>query len=315
MLDERTSGRFGRTTEREIQTGLLVRGRLENGKFTTHSLQGFPEPRHIIRLNHDLYVLSTADRIYFLDANFSVTGSLHHPLFAFLHTLDFDRRRNCLLVTSSGFDAVMEIDLASQSPTFVWSAWEAGFNPDQEGTWLTLHAKTASEYMKQGKKTLHVDPVAFGSLGIVTQHRTAHPNAARYVDSCGNFLVSLAQTGSVYRVDRISGACSLIADWFGPMAHGFVASDDGWEFVDTTVGIWWQVDSQFQPVRGLSVASLEGKPSECRDAEWLQQVIRRGDQMLFLDANRGLLAVDPEHHLITRYKVSGHWAIQDALFL
>ncbi|MEO1019527.1 MAG: hypothetical protein AAFY56_17815 [Pseudomonadota bacterium] len=315
LIEGREAGRFGRIAPRPVDVGLLVSGFLEDGKFVTVSTREYREPRHIVALSNGGYLLSEISAIRQLNRNFEEVGVIENDRFGFLHTIDVHPSGTKILVVSSGYDSVIELDLDSKIETYIWNAWEHGFNPDADGNWLTFNPTTHERYRSEGKKTKLIDPADFGEQGLFTYFRTAHPNVARYVNEQGDFIVSIGHSGDVHIVTRSTGESRLAASWFTPMPHGFLRHNTHWDVTNTTSGGWWRVDANFEPILGLSVAKLPGKPDECGDAEWVQQVVSKNDDLLFIDANRGLLAINQSNHSLTHYTVPEHWCIQDAIFV
>ena len=54
--------------------------------------------------------------------------SLKNEWFSYIHTVSLSPSGKKILISSSGFDAVFEYEINTQSKTFEWFAWENGFN-------------------------------------------------------------------------------------------------------------------------------------------------------------------------------------------
>ncbi len=315
MLASRQRGRFGRIDPRPTATGLLVRGVLEAGALRTQWKQAFWEPRHLCRLPNGEYLLSTVDKVLHIDGQGRVHHHYEHPFFGFLHTVSIDRTGRRGLVVSSGYDALIQIDLASGQELSRWFAWDHGFNPDEQGVWLAADPARARAYEQEGKRVLLVEPAQYGEQGILTDRRTAHPNAACYdpYHAGNDVIVSIAHSGNLYRVELASGNARLVTNALAQMPHGIRPFQGGWLATDTTRGEWVRFDACFAPLERASVCQMPGKPADAGDAEWLQEVVPVGkDVFLAVDANRGLLAVDCAAGTCTQYAVDAEWCIQGA---
>jgi len=80
-------------------------------------------------IGNEIY-LNSQDRIIVTDGSKEIIKSIHHNLFNDLHTLE--RTLKGLLVTSSGTDSIIEIDLLGKE-VYRWCGFEAGYTKDALG--------------------------------------------------------------------------------------------------------------------------------------------------------------------------------------
>jgi len=316
MIESRSKGRIGRLKPRATAAGLLVHGKLGDGAFRATRSHTFREPRHIRRIADDRYLFTEINRLLEIDSSGNVARSFEHPYFAFLHTVDCTPDGKRALVVSSGFDAVFEIDLETGCETFCWFAWDHGFNPDDDGCWLAADRRKYETYLAEGKTAVFIDPADYGEQGLVTARRSAHPNVAVYDphDDYRSFVISIGHHGELCRVELESGKTTSIGNFLSQMPHGLSPTSDGWVVANTTRGEWLHLDRKLHPTACYSLANVGGKVPGTESVEWVQQIVRIGDsQALFLDANRGLVAVDFEHQCYTVYQADPNWCVQDAL--
>lgn len=317
MLESRANGRIGRIKPRPTATGLLVQGVLQNGRFDVAASKEFREPRHVRKLSDRSYLFTEINQLLAIDESGAVQKTFTHPYFAFLHTVDCTPDRRRALVVSSGFDAIFEIDLETGDETFRWFAWDHGFNPDEDGCWLAADPEVLKRYQAEGKNAVFIDPADYGEQGLVTARRSAHPNGAVYDphDDYRSLVFSIGHYGELWRADLSTGRTTKVGDFLNQMPHGLFPHADGWFVTNTTRGEWWHLDRELQPQICYSLAGLADKVPGTEDVEWIQQVIPIGDHhALFLDANRGLVAVDFESERYSIYQADPNWCIQDALF-
>jgi hypothetical protein len=246
------------------------------------------------------------NRLLRIDRQGEVLREYRHRFFAFLHTVDLQIQSGLALIASPGYDSVIELDLESGRPTLHWLAWDHGFNPDEDGVWLAADRAVHERYRAEGKMTRLIDPSEHGDQGLVTSHRSAHPNAAVYdpYDHHRSFIISIGHSGRLYRAQRDTGHTQLVCDDLRQMPHGLRPCDPGWIITDTTRGEWRKMNARFESEIVYSTAQLGGKAPGTGDLDWLQQVV------MF---NRGLLAMDLQAGCYSICQVDPNWCVQDAV--
>ena len=317
LLETRKDGKFGRTSARPTSIGLLAMITLYDGNVQSNWVKEFKEPRHIISINDGYYLLSDVNGVNCISNNGDIERRITNKLFAFLHSLDINENYGTiLLVASAGYDAVIELDLLTNEETFFWSAWDHGFNPDDDGNWLTLDEYKYDMYIQEGKNAVYIDPIKYGEQGINTAFRSAHPNVAVYNPYSKNrtIIVSIGHNGELYEVNRDNGEIKLVCDQLSQMPHGLWPYKRGWFMTNTTKGEVVFFNSEFEILRVISLVDLPGKPNELNDIEWVQNTAYYEDEkFLCLDANRGIIAIDLNAETYNVYTPDPNWCLQDAL--
>jgi hypothetical protein len=315
MIESLGSGRKGRSESRPTAEGLLVRGMLSGNSLVVENEMRYKEPRHIIKLEAG-YALSTVNAVHILDNDLVITRSLTHKFFAFLHSVALSHDNKRILVTSSGYDSIIEIELDSGRETFIWHAWENGFNPDERGNWLTTVPETFRRLKESGMSPIFIDPVKYGEQGINTLFRTAHPNVAvyDYFYSKPTLVVSIGHGGRLGRIDLETGDFSDLNLGLSTMPHGLRADGNGWYISNTTAGELWILDSKFEVTKIIDFKALPKRYPEAAAYEWLQNSVRVDhDTFLCIDSNRGLLAVDIVGKRYNIFLAPDEWCVQDLL--
>ncbi len=316
MLQSLKQGRYGRTMERPVESGLFANCLLKNGCIETLSTRNFSEPRHICRYGDDEFLLTEIDAIIHVDHQGNTLNRYRKPYFAYLHTIKLWDDQKRALVASSGYDAIFEFDIESGEIVYEWFAWEHGFNPSKEGVWLTTKKDKFFVYRNEGKKVMMIDPEKYGKKGVHTAYRTVHPNLAVYdrYDPDKSILVSFGHQGEIFKIDCVSGNCKKVFEVGSQMPHGLMPYNDGWCITNTVKGEWIVLDKDFLIQKVYSIANMGGKVAGTENAEWIQQVICTTDgSVIFIDANRGVIAVDLTAEVYTRYHPNPEWCIQDIL--
>jgi len=319
LLSGLKNGKYGRTENRPTATGLLSHVTLSDGIVRLNWKREFPEPRHIIKIDTEDYALTDVNGVNIISKDGNVKRRIHDPLYAFLHSIDRNEiDGDKLLLCSSGYDAVIETNLISGKRSFLWSAWENGFNPDEEGNWLALTEKYYKNALSEGKQVIFVDPSAYGEQGINTKFRSAHPNVAVYnpYNSNESIIVSIGHGGTLYEVDLVSLESRLIFNGLSQMPHGLMPYDNGWVVTNTTKGEIWFLAADFTPIDILSFDGFPGKMAELGTIEWLQntKLVSNGI-FLCLDANRGLVAFDLVNRKFNVFQPDPEWCFQDAIVI
>ena len=319
LLGGMKDGKYGRTTSRPTSIGLLVNASLVGGECRVNWQKEFQEPRHIIRLTENQLALTDVNGVNLIDDRGVVSDRLSDELYAFLHSIDHhgvDRDR--VLVCSSGYDAVIETNLRNGQRRFLWSAWEHGFNPDEDGNWLSLTERHYVSLKSEGKAAVLITPSEYGEQGIDTKYRSAHPNVAVYnpYTDFMSMIVSIGHGGTLYEVDLRDFSTSLVLDQLDEMPHGLLPFDGGWVITNTTAGEIWILEKDLTPKEIISLRELPGKPPGLCDIEWVQNTkITPEGVFLSLDANRGLIAFDLKHQAYQVFQPDPKWCLQDALLL
>ena len=308
-------GRIGRFEERPVAEGLVVLAKVEPGwridRRSSSRVLSFREPRGLVRLDDGTLLVAEIDRVVHVEPEGREIRDYRHPLFAFLHSIELAADRRRLLVVSSGYDALIEIDLASGSGCWEWVAWEHGFNPSEEGVYVTRSPQEYRELVAKGLPARLIEPERLGAHGLMTSERTNHPNSACYDPrGSGKVLATLGHSGEVVEIDRQTGKWRRVVGGLAAMPHGIEPHGAGWLVTDTLRGVCWFLSPAFALERKLDFARLPGKPAELAGREWLQAVRRLSEETyLAIDANRGLILVDPGGRRYALVPIDETWCV------
>jgi len=308
-------GRIGRIEERPVAEGLIVLTAIEPGRRIDRSsgatVLRFREPRGLVRLKDGTLLVAEIDRVAHIGPGGGELREYRHPLFAFLHSIEVAADQRRLLVVSSGYDALIEIDLVSGETLWEWITWEHGFNPSEDGVYLARRPERHRELVAQGLAARLLQPERLGAHGLMTSERTNHPNSACYDPrDPSKVLATLGHSGEVVEIDRRDGSWRRVVAGLASMPHGIEPYGSGWLVTDTLRGDCWLLSRGFELERKLAFGRLPGKPPELAGNEWLQ-VVRPLAQGIFigLDANRGLVLVDPTRRRYALVPVDEDWCV------
>jgi hypothetical protein len=319
LIEAAKKGRIGRFEERPVAEGLVVKGRLDSprGIFDTSlgSILRLREPRGLVLLDNGTMLVAEIDRVLHMEASGQVLRSYSLPGFGFLHSIERNADGTRLLVVCSGYDLIAEIDLASGEFVWDWLAWEHGFNPNLDGTYLARNPEHHAEFTKRGLHARLVDFTERKAHGLMTTERSNHPNTACYSSVSEHLvLVTLGHSGDLIEIDARSGEWRYVLRDLASMPHGIQRYGDGWMITNTLKGECWFLGRDFDVVGKLVFSDLPGKPAELAANEWLQSVHPIGPHLLVgLDANRGLILVDVEARAWSVVPVDENWCVHLAV--
>jgi hypothetical protein len=315
LIEAVKCGRIGRIEERPVAEGLLVQTTIRPGvridRRSAQRLLTFREPRGLALSGDGTLLVSEIDRVINISAEGTVLRQYQLPGFGFLHAIELSPDGRRLLVVSSGYDLLVELDLATGKPVWDWLSWEHGFNPSQDGVYLARDQSRYQAFCDAGLPAQLVDLSDPDSHGLMTSVRTNHPNSACYVpDQEGVILVTLGHSGEVIEIARPAGEWNRVITGLAAMAHGIQPYRAGWMVTNTLRGQCWFLDRGFQLVRRLDFANLPGKPPELGDSEWLQCVCPVGDEVFAgLDANRGIVLLDVRRRVYDIVSADENWCL------
>ena len=323
MLDQlrRQHGKIGRLQPRPVATGLLVKCQLPppGGKQLRSEdaalVVQFAEPRHVVPYAKDRYLLTEVGRVALIDAQGCVLDTFTHPYFAFLHTVFLNQAQDRLLVTSAGYDAILELDVHTKAETWRWFGWDHGFNPNEEGVYYTNTREKAAALTAKGYTAKYIDPGEYNEYGLLTATRTTHPNVAFYnpYNAEATIIASLGY-GKIVEIDRITADYAIRLDLKAPVLHGLMPYNQGWMVTDTCRGEFWMLDRDFHVLQQYSFSKLPGKVEAAGEWEWLQVVVPVAPgKFLGLDANRGMIVCDTVRRCYEVFYPDPNWCLQDVL--
>jgi hypothetical protein len=306
------SGAAGSVARRDPSTGGIARVCLKQGRLLGEEvLVRTTEPRGI-HVRGDSAVVAAENTVFWRRG--ARSGALRQPWFAYLHTAELHPAEpDRVLVSSSGFDYVVEMELESGQQTFAWLAWEHGYDlgrdPESgQEVHLTRDPQRAARLEREGRRVMLVsDPP---DEAIPTARRAAFINSVTYGDAGGgHLLATFFHQGCVMRLDRDGSTRVLIRDLRNP--HGGRPYRDGLLATSTASGelVLRQGDSE----QRYSLGGLPGKPAELGSWEWVQNALGLGDLILAMDSNRTCFVVlDPQRGLYDTINYCSDWAVQDA---
>ncbi len=298
----------GSIERRPPALGGLVSFSLKAGKlFSFETLTEMKEPRGIASHNGTL-AFSSENEVFILTNG--VIKKLTDPWFSYIHTVDFSADGKRLLVSSSGFDVLLEYDLKTLTRCSEWWAWENGFDEGKD-------PKTGNSV-----RLSRVPMIGINNLRLIqdpekdvlpTAMRAAFINSAEYDRVKEGFLIAtFFHKGAIYSIETITGqAKEIINDLKNP--HGGMHLPGRYLATSTRSG-HVVVQEKHLETR-YSFRELDAKPVGLEGEEWLQnsKVLSDGS-IITIDSNRTSFVIfHPEKKVYDLIPYPDNIAVQDML--
>ena len=260
----------------------------------------------------NLMALCGGNYVEIVNMSNGVKRSLTHPWLRQAHSVQFSKDGRRLLVSSSGFDAVFEFDVATGKTCWEWFAWDNGLDQSRLGEYYVRTRERAEELEAQGHKVVLVDDPSQHELGIPTRFCPVHINGAFY-DREENVLVTLFQQGAAIRVDKATGATTDIASGLINPHKLHPRSAGGYYVADTRRGELLLLDDGFQVERRISLREAPGQVRSPSLTEFLQSVSELDDGLFAcVDIHRSTLwLIDVDAQRYRGVTFPREWSVHD----
>ncbi len=306
--------RTGSIERRAVTEGGIAKLTIENGQIKNCIiLKSLAEPRGI-DYHQGIIAFSSENKVYIIRDNKSYC--ITDPWFSYIHTCKinpFDK--NKILVSSSGYDCIMEYDYIKNSKTFEWFAWENGFeygiDPESgDKIYLSRLKEKAAEYKSKGINHLLID--ASKDSFLPTSKRAAFINSVVYNPKDDNQIIAtFFHEGAVYSIDRKTGkTIPLINGLSNP--HGGMINNCNTIATSTKSGEIFikTADILFR----YQFKNLGGKKAALGDFEWIQNAIILEENIIAIDSNRNAFVIfNTEKQIYDTISFDENWAIQDLI--
>ena len=306
----------GREKVRPFYYGLVAAYSLAHDQFTwdlADAEWSFSslEP-YCIDIFDKLIALCGGNYVEIVDMDSGVKRSFQHPWLRQAHSVQFSKDGRRLLVSSSGFDAVFEFDVATGKTCWEWFAWDNGLDQSRLGEYYVRTRERAEELEAQGYKVVLVDDPSQHELGIPTRFCPVHINGAFY-DREENVLVTLFQQGAAIRVDKATGKTTDIASGLINPHKLHPRREGGYYVADTRRGELLLLDDGFQVERRVSLRTAPGEGRSATLTEFLQSVSELDDGLFAcVDIHRSTLwLIDVNARRYRGIRFPREWSVHD----
>lgn len=309
---------FGREKARQYVHGLVAAFPLSHDLMDwslTRSDWAFSaiEP-YAVDFHGDKMALSGGNYLRLIDLNSGEETPCRHPWLNQAHTVQFSPDGKRLLVSSTGFDAVLEFSTKSGKVTWEWFAWEHGFDRSMLGHYVIRDRERKDALIATGKKVMLVDDPAKFEYGIATRLIPAHLNSAGYGKD-GRILVTMFHQGSGLIIDRVTGKVQeIVSGLINP--HKLARRRQGGYFIsDTRRGHLVLLDERHRRTDEIALPGLPGVERSPILSEFLQNTSElREDLFACVDIHRNSIwLVDIKRRKYRGIKFPREWSVHDVV--
>lgn len=272
------------------------------------------------------------------DHNGKLLKTIHHPYFKNLHSVAFQPNNpNRLLLSNTGLDTVLEVDIETGQITWSWEAITQGYGINPFGVHLinknsplTCEHPIRRVSWQQAKERMshhnalpdgevwgvEVDPDSVKHpLGLEKWLKGAEPNWVGYDLDGETLLASFFVANQVVKIKRDSGAVQVVLrDLSRP--HGLIPYPGGYLVSDTRKGVVVTLNQEFSVEKRYDFSTLPlPNTLSYQDGEWLQFTHPIGGGLLAtVDGRRYQVIIwDPDQHLYSIYPFPDHWSVHAVL--
>ncbi|MEM9653658.1 MAG: hypothetical protein AAGA65_16320, partial [Actinomycetota bacterium] len=166
------------------------------------------EPYHVA-FSGDLTAFTAGDRLGI--ASPDGQRSLANDWMAYLHTADFSADRERVLVVSTGFDTIQELDLRSGSgePVWEWNGWDHGITYSETAGRHYVRNPADAERIRAEDPTVEVvvveNPRDWPREGLATQETPLNLNGVFYGPGEEHILATGYHRSDLFVIDRNGG--------------------------------------------------------------------------------------------------------------
>lgn len=319
QIQGRQKGVMGGGDIRRYRDGLFLATDLSHDFLSIDNsiLEDYPSEPTGLGVNKNKIAVGAGDTVELYDLEAKTKTLYKHPWFASIHTLEFSADGKRLLITSTGFDVIFEIDLPSGLIVWEWWAWDAGYDENPDHYRVTRAPVMNHLFEKMGLPVFRVShPHEWQNkqgrvYGLPTKQRAEHLNSARY-DEFGNILVTFFHSGRGLRVNYKTKESTVVLENL-ERPHGLMPREGGYLITDTQRGRFLFLNERMEPTGGVHVNELGGIQRDPDAPEWLQNTVKlRGHLFASIDIHRRKLwLIDVGSKRYRGLEIPEDWALQE----
>ena len=305
-IENKNIGSFKR---REVSIGGLVSYQIKKGKLEKEDVVLKTKEPRAIDIYESKIAFASENKVIVVDEG--AVFHIENEWFSYIHTVEFSKKRkDIVLISSSGFDCFFEFNYKTGEKVFEWFAWENGFDKgiDTEGKERVLtRNKQVLEKIKPEGVNIHLVDPKNGTLP--TAQRTAFINSVSYSKDEKAYLVTFFHRGEVLKIDSKQ---ELVFDGL-QSPHGGKEIEKYFVATDTRGGrVLLKNENE---MLAIDFKLLSGKPEYLNDKEWLQNSSYQNNIVITIDSNRTSFVIyDIERKLYSIIPYNDDYAVQDIVF-
>jgi len=238
-------------------------------------------------------------------AETQIVSSAVAPL-AFVHSMDMSPDGRKLLLASSGFDLILEIDLETKETGRFWVARDEDVRNGIVDSGQQLLGRLVD---KSGILSSH------GGLGLPPAQRKVFPNGITYLDD--DRILATFFHDAVAEINLSTGATRQL-DLDVKHPHSPLRFGDGVILSDTANGRAIVLNHKLENTAVVNFANLPILEDDSGGRQWLQHIrpLKDNNTLIAVDSNReSLFALNLESQSYNRIRMNKEWVVQEALVL
>src|SRR5438874_3477075 len=180
-------GPLGRVDVRKYRKGSISLASFDKDELTDEDLSSSGihfsglEP-HWIDFMGDWLIVAFCDEVVLHNSRSGEVRRVNSPWFGQIHSAVASPDLRRILVTSTGFDSIVECEFQTGRMIWRWSAWEHGFNLTSEGQHIHLAGSGEGQASPRVSVNGRLATLSSGGrqFGLPMRLQTCHINHARY---------------------------------------------------------------------------------------------------------------------------------------
>jgi len=256
-----------------------------------------------------------------------------------LHTIQYHPTNpDLVLVSITGLDRVIEINIKTQEVTWEWCPWHHGMHTNGHGLTIMdngdnpptfsddikvemLSAEEAAKrvneniYPKSNEAWVHQVDLSDlpARLGLQKWERVKLINSSYYAEGGDKVMITFWQTAEAVSVNRLTKEVSFVAKRLGGCPHTLISVGNVYYLTDTSAGRVIQYNKALEPIFEIDFTDCPLPASvEENSPEWVQNTHPISDELLAtIDFRRNRVVVwNFKKRIYSVYPVSDEWVIQ-----
>lgn len=265
-----------------------------------------------IDFEREMCYVGSVDEILQLDLTSLDVSKIPLPTnhwLAFIHSICLSSDKSKLLVTSPGFDRIIELEISTGQVMREWIAWDHGYDRAFFSGRLIFSRPPVAPPTEDFLVVESPDKYNSG-LGLPPAERAAFPNSALYFNHDW-ILATLFHHGLIMINLNTGENYSVYKDLKNP--HAILPFGEGYIVTNTGAGEAIIFDGELRPVRNLNFTRVGGLDPLAEGNEWVQEVQPINDELVTaVDSNRSsVFILDLGRRLIRKIPYDPNWVVQE----
>ena len=245
------------------------------------------EPRGVA-VRFDITVIGFVNHLLVIETNTGeVKRKIENILFRNIHSVNFSKKnQDRVLVTCTGTESILEIDINTEKVCWEWCAWDNGFNTNpseltlvRSGKEENIKTKIFLTYDELKEKVVKRQSCAGYAmsidmndithlLGLEKWQKSVDPNWATYGHDDETILATFLHGGVAVKINKNNGQVIVLRKGL-ERPHGLITYRNGYVVSDTGNGAVLILNKNGRPYEKVNFSDLDSHNNN-EDKEWIQ---------------------------------------------